>query len=477
MEKTKVVSLLQSLNDSEWRELEDFVASPFYNKHPELLTLFSILRTWLANDQIALKSREDLFKILWPDQVYNAKALTYALSNLNKLASLFLSLQKITHTPLALELAALEVYSERNLEKHYAAAKRSISDQLTVPTGSSFDFFRNKARFAETLDQHHLRQKNRVFDVAIQSAAHDLDTYYYLRRLNLACSMLDRQQILKSVYETNITEPWIIHLKTSSVGQAPIIRLYLDIYQMLSEESEEAHFIHLKNNLEIYSDQISHHDLTEIYQFAINYCARKIRKGREPYVKEALNLYLKGIESRFLIVDGQLSPWTYANVIKLYLRQKEYDAAQQFIEKFLPFLPEAFQQNAYHYNLAELFYYTKEQEKAQSHLVKVAYTDLNYYLGARVLLAKIYFETGEEDALASLLAAFMMFLQRNKALSHDLKQTYLNFCKILARIIRTAPARRAAIRQTISNTQLLTDRDWLLSIIKLVEDTRAASQP
>ena len=85
-----------------------------------------------------------------------------------------------------------------------------------------------------------------------------------------------------------------------------------------------------------------------------------------------------------------------------------------------------------------------------------------------MLLAKIYFETEEEDALSSLLAAFMMFLQRNKELSQDLKQTYLNFCKIFARILRTPPARRAAIRQTITNTQLLTDRDWLLSICSAI---------
>lgn len=464
MEKSKVIPLLRSLKEKEWSDLEDFLASPFYNKDPELLSLLAILKTWLSSDSMGLKSREELAKTIWPNQDYDAKTLTYALSNLNKLATHFLSLQKLTQAPLALELAALEVFSERNLEKHYASAKRSISDQLTTPTGNSFDFFRNKARYAETLDQHYVRQKNRVFDVAIQQAAHDLDTYYYLHRLNLACSMLDRQQILKSVYEINISEPWITHLKGSPVGQEPIIRLYLDIYQMLSEESEEAHFTQLKDNLEVYSNKISNHDLTEIYQFAINYCARKIRKGREPYVQEALQLYLTGIESRFLIIDGQLSPWTYANVIKLYLRQKEYEAAQVFIEKFLHYLPEAFQQNAYHYNLAELFYYTKEQDKAQSHLIRVAYSDLNYYLGARVLLAKIYFETGEEDALSSLLAAFMMFLQRNKELSHDLKQTYLNFCKIFARILRTPPARRAAIRQTITNTQLLTDRDWLLGI-------------
>ena len=93
----------------------------------------------------------------------------------------------------------------------------------------------------------------------------------------------------------------------------------------------------------------------------------------------------------------------------------------------------------------------------------MAYSDLNYYLGARVMLAKIYHESGDTEPLLSLLAAFMIFLKRNKQISSDLKQTYLNFCDILFQLIRRHPKKMAALGETIRTTSLLTDRSWLLA--------------
>ena len=87
-------------------------------------------------------------------------------------------------------------------------------------------------------------------------------------------------------------------------------------------------------------------------------------------------------------------------------------------------------------------------------------------LGARVLLAKIHYETGAEEALLSLLASFTIFLQRNKQISRSLKRAYLNFCQLFARMLRTPPAKMDHIIQTIQTTQPLTDKEWLLRIAK-----------
>ena len=148
-------------------------------------------------------------------------------------------------------------------------------------------------------------------------------------------------------------------------------------------------------------------------------------------------------------------------MVKLSLRMEQYTQIEQFIEQYAPLLPEAFRENALHYNLAELYYYTGRFDQAQEQLLRVALTDLNYYLGARVLLTKIYYETGAEEALLSLLASFIIFLKRNKQLSSHLKHTYLNFCQILFQILRRPPNRLEPIRNRIKNTELLTDRAWL----------------
>ena len=89
---------------------------------------------------------------------------------------------------------------------------------------------------------------------------------------------------------------------------------------------------------------------------------------------------------------------------------------------------------------------------------------MNYYLGARVILAKIYYETEAIEPLLSLLAAFTIFLKRNKLISADLKQTFLNFCDILFQAVRGKRRHWKKLGEKIRTTRLLTDRNWLLSI-------------
>ncbi|MDX1939884.1 MAG: hypothetical protein SFU99_04985, partial [Saprospiraceae bacterium] len=135
-----------------------------------------------------------------------------------------------------------------------------------------------------------------------------------------------------------------------------------------------------------------------------------------------------------------------------------------FIQEYAPKLPETFKENALHYNMAELYYYTHRFGEAQEHLNQVAFSDLNYYLGARVLLAKIFYETNEEEALLSLISSFTIFLKRNKQISNDLKHTYLNFCQILFQIVRRSPSQMNKLKDKINSTKLLTDRAWLETI-------------
>jgi len=241
------------------------------------------------------------------------------------------------------------------------------------------------------------------------------------------------------------------------------------------EADEVQHFQDLKEILVTTSNQINNKDLADIYRFAINYCARKIRNGRNEYLEEALGLYIRGIESAVFLEDEYLSPWTFTNVVKLALRLQRFEWIAEFIPKYAPSLPPDFQENVLHYNYAELYFYTKDYDRALTHLNQVAFDDLNYSLGARVMLAKIYQERGEENALLSLLAAFSVFLKRNRHISANIKHTYLNFCDLLFQLIRRSPKKIQGIRNRIEETNLLTDRGWLLALCTQIEKDLALS--
>lgn len=408
--------------------------------------------------------KKNIFQQIFPNQAYDDKQLRYLTSNLNKLVERFFAIRGIEQQPQQMTLALLKTLSEKKLEKSYSQVARQLEQEMKAKIHKDNTYFLTQLHWSEIKEQHFQQQRIRKFDPSLQHFADNLDKYYFLNRLKIACAMLDRQTIFQTAYALNFSEAWIQHLEQQEFFGEPIIQVYYTIFQALLNEEEEDHFIVLKKFLTDHISSIAADDLKDMYLFAINYCARKIRQGKETYVSEALHLYRKSIEAGLLIDKQGLSPWAFTNVIKLSLRLQEYAWIESFIQEYAPKLPETFKENALHYNMAELYYYTHRFGEAQEHLNRVAFSDLNYYLGARVLLAKIFYETNEEEALLSLISSFTIFLKRNKQISNDLKHTYLNFCQILFQIVRRTPSQMNKLKEKINSTKLLTDRAWLETI-------------
>lgn len=464
MKKSKVVRLLQSFERPELAALAQFLASPYYNEDENIIRLFDYLQAFYPDFDAAALDKKVVFYHLFPNQAYDDKQLRYLISHLNKKMEQFIAVRTIEQQPYQLQLALLETLSIRGLQKNYRQVAHQLEQNLAASSAQSSDFFLTQLQWSEIKEQHFQRQRARRFDPDLQHFADHLDKYYYLNRLKIACAMLDRQTILQTEYALHLSENWIHHLEQRAFCGEPIIQLYYTIYQALLQESAENYFLILKDQIKEHNSAIAKEDLKDIYLFAINYCARKIRHGKENYVAEALQLYHTSIEQGLLIDKQGLSPWAFTNVVKLSLRLKQYDWIETFIQQYAPKLPESFRENALHYNLAELYYYTRRFVAAQEHLNKVAFSDLNYYLGARVLLAKIFYEMKEEETLLSLISSFTIFLKRNNQLSNDLKHTYLNFCQILYQIVRRSPNQMNKLKEKIKTIPLLTDRAWLEQI-------------
>ncbi len=470
MKTYKLMQLLQTLSEQEWDDFLAFLRSPYFTKEAVSWELCLAIRKFLTDSGGKLPAAEALFKIIWPDKTFQQKTLAYSLSRLNKLAERFLILQQQDLEPERQDLTALQIFSKRNLDKHFAATQRNFQARLSTSVSRGEAFYLLRSDYAELMDQHYVHQKIRKQDNSIQLATDDLDRYYYLRRLQYACSMLDRQNILEVSYKVGLSEAWMHHLTGTTLIGEPLIHLYLNIFRALREESEEGHFLELKTSLLNLMDESTPQTLSEPLLLTINYCARKIRAGQEEFVGEATELYRKGIEAGLLLKDKEISPWTYTNFVKLNLRLEQYSEAREFIEEYTDLLPASFRQNAHNFNYAELLYYTNEKERAQEYLNQVAYSDLGYYLGARVLLAKIYYETAAEESLLSLLASFTVFLQRNRQVSRNIMRTYLNFCQLFSRVLRTSPAKMDKVITRIEEIQPLTDRSWLLAVAKQISE-------
>lgn len=461
MKTSKLILFLESLDKKELEEMEAFLMSPYFNKSQEVLLLFKYLSSFHPDIGKRIPVKKALIQALFPGQPYSDKQLRYLFSDLNRLGEQFLTMERFKENKLESDLLTLDELSKRDLKKAYNQLNRSLNKKIKESLLPQKDLLMHQFKYAEARQKHFDRSHVRKQDFTVQEMAQKLDKFYFFYRLYLSSAMLDQQNIFDQAYQIELSPNWISHLKEKTFFDEPIIKVYYTIFNALEEKEEQSHFELLKSQISAVKHTLHPEDLKDIYFFAINYCARKIRRGQSEYLSEALELNVKGVETGVLLENGKLSPWTFSNVVKLAIRLEKYQWLAKFIDDYEVLLMPDFHKNALHYNRAELYYATQKYAEAQQELLQVAFLDLNYYLGARVLLAKIYFEIQEEEALLSLLASFTIFLKRNKNISKDIKTACLNFCKILFQLIKKKPKQLLKLKKSMEDIKLLTERNWL----------------
>lgn len=466
MRNSKLISLLSTFSPKEVRQFSLFCNSTYFNTNQEASILLDYLAQYHPDFPDQNLKKELIFNTVFPSQVYADKSIRYLMSALLKLAEQFLLVQKIKKGNTSVSLQLLDDFNERNLEKHYNQLRKKIKIDFSKKIKTDINFFLNKIQISDLDQRYSSSQHNRKFDDNIQQGSDYLNQYFTLKKLKYACGMINQQAFLKGSYDLGLPDNWIEWLQSRNFFNQEIIEIYAMAFQALKNEDEPKHFKKLKQHLDFMPISISEFDQKELLLVAINYCAKKIRKGENQYTKEALDLYMKGINNQILFKNGLLSPWTFGNVVKLALRLERYKWTENFIHKNIHLLPRNFQKNALHYNLAELFCYQKEFNQALKLLTRVEFSDMSYHLGSRTMLAKIYYELDEKEALTSMMNSFTMYLKRNKKISDSIRKTFLNFCAILLQITK---GKTKNIEKKINQTVLLTDRTWLLEKAKEIE--------
>lgn len=459
----KLLDLLRTFSSREWPRFRAFVASPYFNRSAEAVRLYD----WLDGQYPKFEDfdRAAAWQAVFPGQPFDEKTWNHSASALLKLAVQFVGQEQAQRDGAMPDFYQLRGLSERGLEKHYRFLfEKTARDLADGPLRDARHFY--QCYLLEDIEREHFaRQGQRRLNENLQPAADNLDYFFLTEKLKYTCAMLNSQHIVSATYSLHFVDEVRRFVEANPLPpDAPGIAIYYRIFRLLTQDDAPEDFEALKKLLAENEHRFSREELSQQYQYALNYCIRQIRKVRERYTEEALLLYQTGINSGILLdADGRLSPWHFKNVIKLGLNLRRYEWTERFILDRSPLLGEEFKSDALHYNLADLYFHTGRKDEALRHLNKVGFTDVHYSLGSKVMLAKIYHETDAFDALDSLLHAFNTYLRRNRIISEDVRKTYLNFIGLLRQIIRAAPDKYPALREQVEKTELLTEKKWLLA--------------
>lgn len=420
-----------------------------------------------------LQSEEDwdtanAFTVVFGKKKFAPLPLNNVLSDLYKLLERFLRIEAMEQADdlkHAAEVKGILNISAPSVTKAFLRKKEKQDRQ---------DAF-GKYQLYKLSDQFHFQQSRKNNNDDLIASQKSFTTHFLQQQLRTWCELLNRSNILSLEFDKNELLKFKIVLNQfeDDLQKNPSIYLYYAIFQWLNNPVDDDWYIDFPEKLIAHLDQLSENNAKEICAYVQNYCVKRINEGKENFLRELFNLFRLMIAKNLITDNNTLSQWTYKNIVTTGLRLKEFEETEQFIHEWYIKLPEAVRDNAYQYNLAVLHYESKQYKRAMQLLNKVHFTDPNYYLDAKCILLKIYFEQEAFEAIHTLKDTVKIYLLREKLLSKNQKQLYKNLFNYTLKLYRLKyesgylpdeklQAALQKLTNEIQQNELVANKAWLV---------------
>jgi hypothetical protein len=450
--------------------------SPYINENQDLVRYFDLLVPILRskNDQEALDSKQlnkkDVWEKLYSGQKFKDIHLRRLNSDLTGLAFQFLYYERLREDPFHQQLQLMDLLNQKKLDKHYRGIFRQFENDFEDYAWRNTTFHFLKYR-AEEIQQTFLERPGLPFDdlSSLEQADYHLDCYYYGKKLKNYCDALGYESFLSLKANLQQTDQLLTTVQKGPYREVPAIKAYLLVAVMLLKPDEETHFFTLQSFLRENAHLFPPKELQTLYTHLNNYCIiKKINAGKGAFFTPLFVNYQLMLKQGLMLDEGQMAPQDFKNIITVGLQVKAYDWVEQFIQEYTSQLPAPNQENALTYNLAKVYFAQKKYGKVIEQLREVAYSTHIYALGGKQILLKTYYETDEFLPLDSLIQSFRAYLRRNRVISKDVREQYLNFLRFLKRLSYIDPHKKDKLEKLRADIQLcssVAQKSWLLEKI------------
>lgn len=462
MDKSNVVLYVFSLTNAELKQFRLWLLSDLHNSRTELVDLFDWLMLFKEKGDYSKMTKEAAFTAIFSKRQYNDKDVRYAMSFLLQQVRAFLTWKMLEVDEVQQQQYLLENLQQRRLDKLFKQQFKKTNQYIDNQSNRSTDYYFNK--YEIQLEQYEfLKTQSRVKSVPLDIISEYFTIYTMANTLKLQCKILAHKSVSQKEYDVQFFEQILELLEKGLFKEVAVIQIYFKIYKALTTYQVEFY-----NDFKLLINQhfqtFPSDEMRDIIVLAINFCIKKLNGGEADFLKEAFDWYKKGFEENVLIRDGELSRFTYNNVIIAGLKLKEYDWTKNFMDNHKKYISKTYQHDTYYFNLALWHQYQKQFDEVLELLLQVSFKDALHALHAKQLMIKIYYQLGEYNTLESLLGSIKVYLYRHKSLGYH-RQNYLKLIRYIKKLLQLNSNDKVAkrkLRQVIENEQSLLDKRWFL---------------
>ena len=464
MNNSRLLFVLKKLDRDAKKSFLSFLQSPFFNRRQDVCRLGEQVIDAMDKHPQNLQKAKVWTKV-YPGQIYNDQKMRLLMSYTFKLLEKYLSVNSFLQASSKVDYQLIIAYRELDLEKPFlrtwSVAKRRLEKQALR------DYTYLRDQYDLEAERHaYLGLKKQKEETRIQDLNELLDQQFIYQKLKQGSEFYARNTILEEANQSSFLDSILIHLQARPEGLKEIgIEVYYRLLQLLKYPEDEDQLDPFLQLLDQHYSRFTMEEMGNIFRLLINFCIRKMNAGKSDFIQRTFDFYRKGIEQGFLLDKGEISAFTYTNVMFIGFKLKVFDWVEAFLEEYRNHLEAAQRDNIYYFCLANLHYEQDRLAEAMKLLVRFdAKHDFFLYLSAQTTLIKIYYQLKEFEPLESLLQSISTYLNRKNNIGYR-KAPYKKLISVCRKMIYLRPGdadKIQRLRQEIDQITIPSLRLWLL---------------
>lgn len=448
MEKSELVSTLKAFSAPERKHLVLFLQSPYCvggQDTTQELSLVNYIFGVFTEGQSGngRLNRHVLYQVIFPDREYREQTLSNLASDTLKLIRRFMEaemLKRMGRTEREYS-SVIQFLSEKGAidlcEKYI---KRLARTQKPESEWDNQDYYLNWR--VEQVKSLFMGMHNQLTgDYNLRESLVALKKYYLVEYLDILTTLFNQNRLtpVLSPEERQIYLGELENWRSLPFFEQSLIQLYLKalhFFHLDGRPAEEVFqsFMHL---LQENKAHISLYHRKRMEAFAYNFCARRF--NQEQYKNVLLQLFEHWIEPERLNSNSTIYAHEILSLVTVGLAARQFD----WVEKFLKTYRDRIQggqpsEDYYQFNLALLFFYRGEFDRARDIVVRINLPELQYKYLSKTLEIKLFFEAGtdEYELVESKLNSLNVALSRESRMPAERKKRYTLFVNFMMRLNR-----------------------------------------
>ncbi|MEM7102988.1 MAG: hypothetical protein AAF502_07665 [Bacteroidota bacterium] len=480
MKKSKLVELFSGLSKEEISELGKYIRSPYHNKNKTVIELFEYLKKLhpsltgkfpfpegsLNRSTLRKLDKQEVFKKLFESNDFESKTLLDLMAKLSVLIVNFLTqIELRDYDQLEKRFLILNSLKRRGLERQLSKTINELKKLIKAMPYRDSQFYYYAFRLNRFIYSLPATSKIKTGINSLQAISDNLEAFYVYSRLFYNNEMLNRQKIVGENYDIQSGQAMPGHLPPEIEKDNPLFSIYHLIGQLQLNESPEDYF-NLKsqffNNLHLLKTS----GKLDIFIYLLNYCSLRLNAGDRQFLEELFNLYRDALDRHLLIENGQMLETFFININDVACSMQEFNWAKQFVDSHQKYLQPDKKADTTTLCLANIAFSEKDYDNTLRLLNQVEFQNAYYGITAKALMLRSYYELdGYETLFYDFGDAFTKFIRRNKVLSNDFKNTYLNLIRFTRKLYKAKTFKTtswATLSIQYGTIDRIANRTWLL---------------